>query len=58
MFKMLKISFIKKKKKTVLIASITILLTLTVDDKYSLINRDNLTEPIQILLSEKQKAFS
>ena len=48
----------KKKKKTVLIASITILLTLTVDDKYSLINRDNLTEPIQILLSEKQKAFS
>ena len=32
--------------------------TLTAEDKYSLLNRDNLTEPIQILLSEKQKAFS
>ena len=31
--------------------------TLTVDDKYSLLNRDNLTKPIQIQLSEKQKAF-
>ena len=32
--------------------------TLTADDKYSLINRDNLTQPIQILLSRKQKTFS
>ena len=31
--------------------------TLTADDKYSLVNKDNLTEVIQILLSEKQKAF-
>ena len=32
--------------------------TLTADDKYSLLNRDNLTQPIQILLSEKQKPLS
>ena len=32
--------------------------TLTADDKYSLLNRDNLTQPIQILLSQKQKTFS
>ena len=32
--------------------------TLTDDDKYSLLYRDNLTQPIQILLSEKQKTFS
>ena len=31
--------------------------TLTDDDKYSLLYRDNLTQPIQILLSQKQKAF-
>ena len=31
---------------------------MTVDDKYSLLNRDNLTQPIQILLSHKQKTFS
>ena len=31
--------------------------TLTADDKYSLLNRGNLTEPIHILLSEKQKTF-
>ena len=31
--------------------------TLTDDDKYSLLYRDNLTEPIQILLSQKQKTF-
>ena len=29
--------------------------TLTDDDKYSLLHRDNLTQPIQILLSQKQK---
>ena len=32
--------------------------TLTDDDKYSLLYRDNLTQPIQILLSQKQKNFS
>ena len=32
--------------------------TLTADDKYSLLNRINLTQPIQILLSKKQKTFS
>ena len=32
--------------------------TLTDDDKYSLLYRDNLTQPIQILLSEKKKTFS
>ena len=28
------------------------------DDKYSLLNRDNLTQPIPMQLSQKQKAFS
>ena len=32
--------------------------TLTDDDKYSLLYGDTLTEPIQILLSQKQKTFS
>ena len=32
--------------------------TLTDDDKYSILHRDNLTQPIQILLSQKQKTFS
>ena len=32
--------------------------TLTADDKYSLFNRDHLTQPIQILLSQKKKNFS
>ena len=32
--------------------------TLTADDKYSLLNRDNLTQSIQTLLSQKQKTFS
>ena len=32
--------------------------TLTADDKYSLLNRDNLTQPIQTILSPKQKVFS
>ena len=31
--------------------------TLTDDDKYSLLYRDNLTQPIQILLSHKQNTF-
>ena len=32
--------------------------TLTADDKYSLLNRDNLTQPIRAELSKKQTAFS
>ena len=31
---------------------------LTADDKYFPLNRDNLLQPIQILLSQKQKTFS
>ena len=31
---------------------------LTEDDKHYLLNRDNLTEPIQMQLSQKQKTFS
>ena len=32
--------------------------TLTADDKYSLLNRDNLRQPIRKTLSQKHKAFS
>ena len=32
--------------------------TLTADDMYSLLNRDNLTQPIRTQLFQKQKAFS
>ena len=32
--------------------------TLSTDDKYSLLNRDNLAQPIRTQLSQKQKAFS
>ena len=32
--------------------------TLTADDKQSILERDNLTQPIQIQLSNKQKTFS
>ena len=32
--------------------------TLTDDEKYSLLYRENLTQPIQILLYQKRKAFS
>ena len=31
--------------------------TLTADDKYSPLNRDNLTDPIRSQLSQKQQAF-
>ena len=31
--------------------------TLSDDDKYCFLYRDNLTQPIQILLSQKQKTF-
>ena len=32
--------------------------TLTVNDKHYLLNRDNLPQPIQMQLSQKQKTFS
>ena len=32
--------------------------TLTDDEKYSLLYRENLTQPIQILFSQKRKTFS
>ena len=32
--------------------------TLTDDEKYSLLDRENFTQPIQILLSQKRKTFS
>ena len=32
--------------------------TLTADDKYSLLKRDNLTQPIRTQLPRKHKAFS
>ena len=32
--------------------------TLTDDENYSLLYRENLTQPIQILLSQKRKTFS
>ena len=32
--------------------------TLTADDKYSLLNTDNLRQPIRTTLSKKRKAFS
>ena len=32
--------------------------TLTYDDKYTLLDRDNLTQPIQISFSQKPKTFS
>ena len=32
--------------------------TLTADDKYSLLNRNNLRQPIRTLLSKKHTAFS
>ena len=31
---------------------------MTADDQYSLLNRDNLTQPIRTPLSQKEKAFS
>ena len=31
---------------------------MTADDKYSLLKRDNLTQPIRTQLSQKQKVFS
>ena len=32
--------------------------TLTADEKHYLLNRDNLTQPIQMQVSQKQKTFS
>ena len=48
------------KKSLLLICKISRLFpnTLSADGKYSLLNRDNLTQPIQMQLSRKQKTFS
>ena len=35
----------------------TFVITLTTDDKHYLVNRDNLTQPIQKPLPQKQKTF-
>ena len=37
---------------------ILFVLSLSVSGKYSLLNRDNFMQPIQILVSQKQKTFS
>ena len=37
---------------------ISVVKTLTADDKYFLLNRENLTQTIRTQLSQKQKAFS
>ena len=49
-----------KKKSLLVICKISRLFpnTLRADGKYSLFNRDNLTQPIQMQLSRKQKTFS
>ena len=48
------------KKSLLVICKISSLFinTLSDDNKYSLFNRDNLTQPIQMQLSQKQKTFS
>ena len=48
------------RKKSVLVRDKALKLfvnTLSADDKYSLLNRDNLTKPIRTQLSQKQKPF-
>ena len=48
-------------KKSLLVISKILTLfvnNMTVDEKQYLLNRDNLTQPIQIHLSQKQKTFS
>ena len=48
------------RKKSVLVRQKALKLfvnTLSADDKYSLLKRDNLTKPIRTILSQKQKAF-
>ena len=51
---------LSNKKSLLLICKISRLFinTLSANGKYSLFNRDNLTEPIQMQLSRKQKTFS
>ena len=48
------------KRSLLVICNITKLLPNTVsgEDKYSVLDRDNLTQRIQMLLSQKQKTFS
>ena len=53
-------SQLSHKKSLLVICKISRLFlnTLSADGKYSLFNRDNLTQPIQMQLSRKQKTFS
>ena len=53
-------SQLSDKKSLLVICNITKLLPNTVsgEDKYSVLDRDNLTQGIQMLLSRKQKTFS
>ena len=49
------------RKKSVLVRHKALKLfvnTVSADDKYSLLNRDNLMQPIRMQLSQKQKPFS
>ena len=48
------------KKSTLVVCKILRLFvnTLTADDKYSLLDRGNLTQPVQTLLSQKENTFS
>ena len=49
-----------RKKSLLLTCQILVLLvnTLDVDERYPVLNRDNLTIPIQMILSQKEKTFS
>ena len=51
---------LSSKKSFLLTCKILVLLvnTLAADEKYPVLNRDNLTIPIQMQLSQKQKTFS
>ena len=54
------VNIIQLKKSMLVLCKILRLLvkTLTDNEKYSLLYRENLTQPIQIILSQKQKTFS
>ena len=47
-----------KIKLIIIIIIIIIVNTLPADEKYNVLNRDNLTIPIQMQLSQKQQRFS
>ena len=53
-------SQLRRKKSLLLTCKILVLLvnTFAADEKYPILKRDNLTIPIQVKLSQKQKTFS